>query len=98
MPQSRRAPPPPSVGEVGSFIDLLRLAREDQRIHAALVQLLSMEPARRQTLVHNWVSDLLVRGAPRAFTQAIACLMDDAIAEQASTVILGKHKGAYPVR
>jgi hypothetical protein len=98
MPQSRRAPPLTSVGEVDTFIDLLRLAREDPRVHAALEQLLSLEPARRQVLVHNWVGDLLVREAPRAFTQAIACLMDDAIAEQARTVILGKRHGAHPAR
>ena len=88
MPLSCRTSPLPSVGEVDAFIDLLRLACENHHVHVTLVRLLSQDAPRRQALVHNWVGDLLISDAPRPFTQAIACLMDDAIADHARALIL----------
>jgi hypothetical protein len=38
-------------------------------------------------LVHAWVNDLLIAGAPSDFIQAIACLGDDRIAERAYEAI-----------
>lgn len=96
MPMPARTSPQPSVGEVDSFIDLLRLACDDGQIHATLLRLLAQDPPRRQALVHNWVGDLLVNEVPRKFTQAIACLMDDAIAEQARAVIQGRCRPLQP--
>ena len=46
-----------------------------------------MPDARRQGVVHAWVTDLLIAEAPREFVQAVACLIDDAIAEKAYEVI-----------
>ena len=75
------------MGEVEGLILLLRTACEDQSINAILQKLLSMPNDRRQTLVHNWVSDLIIKKAPNDFIQAIACLSDDAIAEKAYETI-----------
>jgi len=76
-----------SVGEVESFIALLRAACDDRSINDTLEKLLSQNNTRRQALVHSWVSDLLLQEAPRDFTLAIACLMDDAVADKAYEVI-----------
>ncbi len=77
----------PSVAEVDGFIDLLRTACDNPAMNAALEKLLSQPDDVRQSMVHNWVSDLMLREAPRDFIRAIACLMDDAVAENAYAVI-----------
>lgn len=76
-----------TVAEIEGFIDLLRASCDDQRINAALEKLLSMPDDKRQVFVHNWVTDLVMQSAPKQFTQAIACLLDDAVAEKAYEVI-----------
>ena len=76
-----------SVGEIEGFISLLRSACDDRNVNAALEKLLSLPDFERRTLVNNWVSDLLIKKAPREFTEAIACLLDDAVAEKAYEVI-----------
>lgn len=84
---SRRETRLRTVGEIDGFIDLLRAACEEQEMNAALAGLLSLPDEERRALVHRWVSDLLVNEAPTDFTQAIACLLDDAVAEKAYEVI-----------
>ena len=79
--------PPRSVAEIEGFVGLLKAACEDQEINATLERLLVMPDARRQGVVHAWVTDLLIAEAPREFVQAVACLIDDAIAEKAYEVI-----------
>ena len=85
-----------SAAEVEGFVDLLRAACNDAQVRASLERLLGMPDAKRQTFVHNWVTDLVVEGAPPAFVQAIACLMDDAIAEKAYEVIFQCKRGENP--
>lgn len=78
---------PRSVAEIEGFVGLLRAACEDPQINATLERLLAMPDSRRQGVVHAWVTDLLIADAPQEFVQAVACLMDDAIAEKAYEVI-----------
>lgn len=76
-----------SVAEVDGFVDLLRAACNDEHINSTLRRLLEMPDGKRQGVVHAWLTDLLIEGAPKPFTEAIACLMDDAIAERAYEAI-----------
>lgn len=78
---------PRSVAEIEGFVGLLRAACEDPQINATLQRLLAMPDSRRQGVVHAWVTDLLIADAPQEFVQAVACLMDDAVAEKAYEVI-----------
>ena len=78
---------PKSVGEIETFITMLRTACEDKRMHVTLERLLSMPDQKRQALVHAWVNDMLIAEAPRNFIQAVACLLDDRVAEKAYEVI-----------
>lgn len=79
--------PPRSVAEVKGFIDLLAAACNDSKINATLERLLTMPDEKRRGLVHAWVTDLLIEEAPKDFVQAVACLIDDAVAEKAYEVI-----------
>ncbi len=76
-----------SVAEIEGFINLLRAACADAGVNAALERLLAMPDAERRAFVSAWVADLLARGAPRPFVEAIACLHDDAVAEKTQEVI-----------
>ena len=78
---------PRSVAEIEGFVGLLSAACSDPAINATLEKLLSMPDERRRGLVHTWVSDLMIEKAPPDFIQAVACLIDDAVAEKAYEVI-----------
>ena len=78
---------PQSVAEIDSFVTMLQAACTDEKVNARLEKLLSMPDEKRQAVVHAWVSDLLIAEAPRDFVQAIACLLDDRVAEKAYEVI-----------
>jgi hypothetical protein len=84
---------PRSVAEVEGFVDLLAAACSDPRINATLEKLLSMPDERRRGLVHSWVTDLMIEKAPPDFIQAVACLIDDAVAEKAYEVIYNCKRG-----
>jgi hypothetical protein len=81
------SPAPRSVADIEGFVGLLKAACDDQQINATLERLLAMPDAQRQGVVHSWVSDLIIAEAPREFIEAVGCLMDDAVAEQAYAVI-----------
>ncbi len=72
---------------------MLAVACRDEKVHGQLERLLSMPDAKRQALVHTWVNDLLIARAPAHFTQAIACLHDDKVAEKAYEVIFHCRRG-----
>ena len=78
---------PTSVGDIESFITLLRSACSDDEVYVRLEKLLSLPDERRRALVHTWVGDLVVQRAPTDFIRAIACLLDDQVAEKAYEVI-----------
>lgn len=81
------SPHPASVGQIEGFITLLRAACDDPGVRERLGRLLALPDDRRRALVNAWVSDLLIGQAPRDFTMAIACLLDDAVAAKAREVI-----------
>lgn len=79
--------PPRSVADIDSFITMLRVACEDRGVNDRLEKLLALPDNKRQAVLHAWVSDLLIARAPQDFTSAIACLLDDRVAEKAYEVI-----------
>jgi hypothetical protein len=76
-----------SVADIEGFVGLLKAACADEKINTTLQRLLAMPDAQRQGVVHAWVTDLMIAEAPRDFIEAVACLIDDAVAEKAYEVI-----------
>ncbi len=72
---------------------MLRVACEDAAINARLEKLLSLADDERRGIVHAWVTDMLIAGAPKDFIAAIACLSDDRVAEKAYEVIFKCKRG-----
>jgi len=86
-------PTPKSVGEIETFITMLRTACDDRQVYERLERLLSLPDEKRQAVVRAWVSDLLIAEAPRDFTNAVACLLDDRVAEKAYEAIFRCSRG-----
>jgi hypothetical protein len=72
-----------TVGDIQTFITMLRSACRDCAVYERLERLLSLPDAKRRAVVHAWISDLLIAGAPSDFVQAVGCLLDDRVAERA---------------
>jgi hypothetical protein len=83
----KRPAVPKTVGEIETFITMLLAACENKMVHGHLEKLLSLPDQERQAAVHAWINDLLIAQAPQDFIAAIACLMDDKVAEKAYEVI-----------
>jgi len=66
---------------------MLRAACDDTTMNAQLQWVLSLPNEQRQTFVRSWVNDMLTNAAPQDLVQAIACLLDDQVAEKAFEVI-----------
>jgi hypothetical protein len=84
---AERVRAPRTVAEIDTFITMLSAACESKAVNRRLERLLSMPDERRRAVIHAWVRDLLVAEAPPDFIRAIACLLDDAVAEKAYEVI-----------
>ena len=84
---------PRTVAEVEGFVSLLAAACNDAKINSTLERLLAMPDEKRQGLVHAWVTDLIIDEAPTDLVQAVACLMDDAVAEKAYEIIFKCKRG-----
>lgn len=84
---------PRTVGEIDSFITMLLVACENEMVHDRLESLLSLPDSRRQGELNAWVTDLLVARAPGDFITAIACLLDNQVAEKAYEVIYKCRRG-----
>jgi hypothetical protein len=76
-----------SVADVGSFIIMLMTACEDRELYGRLESVLTLPDEKRKGELHAWITDLLVAQAPRDLVMALACLLDDAVAEKAYQVI-----------
>jgi hypothetical protein len=74
---------PQTYGDIDGFIVLLEVACEDAAINATLQQLLSQPDPARRAAVHELTQRLKREGAQEELIEAIACLIDDDIAEQA---------------
>ena len=85
--QAQAHPKRRTVGEIEGFISLLRAACDDRLVNSALEKILSMPDDKRKSFLRGWINELMVKGAPKDFIEAIACLIDDAVAEKAYEVI-----------
>ena len=84
---------PRTVGEIESFITMLLVACENKMVNDRLESLLSLPDSKRQAEINVWVTDLLIAQAPRDFIVAIACLLDNEVAEKAYEVIYKCKRG-----
>ena len=78
---------PRTYGEIEGFIDMLLAACEDASMNETLELLLSQPDERRRAMVEKILVRLRARKAPQKLVEAIACLLDDEVAEKAYAAI-----------
>ena len=78
---------PRTYAEVEGFIDMLLAACEDAAMNETLEMLLSQPDDKRRAMVAKILERLRTRKAPQKLVEAMACLLDDAIAERAYAAI-----------
>ena len=76
-----------SVGRNETFVTLIRVAREDKEIGNQLVGILMQSSFHRKSLLNDMINEMRFRSAPVEFVNAIACLLDDAVAAKAKELI-----------
>ncbi len=74
---------PRTYADVQGFITMLIVACEDATINSTLQLLLSQPNPARKSAVLKLVEKLRKDDAPSELIEAIACLLDDAVAEKA---------------
>jgi len=84
---------PRSVAEIDSFITMLTVACEDASVYARLEQILTLPDAQRKLVLHKLLSHMIEAQAPQDFAAAMACLLDDQVAEKAYEVIFKCKRG-----
>jgi hypothetical protein len=76
-----------TFAEVDGFINMLRGACEDAELNRTLELILTQPDAGRKAMLRELLTALRERQAPKPLIEAFICLMDDAAAEKAYTVI-----------
>lgn len=74
---------PTTYGDVDGLITLLQIACEDPEINATLQKLLVQPDAARRAFLEALLPKLRAQAVPASLVEAMACLMDDAVAEAA---------------
>ena len=78
---------PRTYGEIEGFIDMLLAACEDASMNETLEMLLSQPDDKRRAMVAKILERLRTRKAPQKLVEAMACLLDDEVAERAYEAI-----------
>lgn len=86
-PLSKR---PVSAGDNETFVLLIQVAREDPEIRDQLLTILSLESLKRRSALCTLLKDLKLKQAPQEFVSAIACFLDDSVAEKALAILKDK--------
>lgn len=76
-----------SVAEQEMFVSLIRTAREDADVRGRLRAILHQPAFHRKSMLNTLIGELKMQSAPAEFIQAIACLLDDAVARKARELL-----------
>jgi hypothetical protein len=71
------------------FVKLIQVAEEDEAVRRKLAEILSLPPTHRRSVLNFYIDQMRQNGAPEAFISAVACLLDNGVADRALS-LLGK--------
>jgi hypothetical protein len=75
------------AGENDPFVTLIRVAQEDDEIRKRLFTILTQDRFNRVSILNSYLEEMRLKQAPAEFISAIACLLDDNIAQKALEVL-----------
>jgi hypothetical protein len=76
-----------TVADNDVFVTLLLLAKEDKEIRNQLAAILAQPPFHRKSLLNSLISEMKMNSAPAEDVNAIACLLDDAVATKTQELL-----------
>jgi len=76
-----------SAGENDPFVTLIRVAQEDDEIRQRLFTILTQDKFNRESILNSYLEEMRLKQAPAEFISAIACLLDDDIAQKALEIL-----------
>lgn len=76
-----------TIGEKEPLITLIRVAQEDVEIKMQLLTILSQNKFHRESILNSYLEELRLKQAPQEFISALACLLDDDVAEKALEIL-----------
>jgi len=76
-----------SIGKNEPFVTLIRVAQEDVEIKRHLLAILSQSKFNRESILNSYLDELCLKQAPQEFISAIACLLDDDVAEKVLEIL-----------
>ena len=65
-----------------TFVRLIQVAKEDPEIKEQLLSILSLDEFHRKSALHSFLEQMRLMQAPEKLRSAIACFLDDRIAEK----------------
>lgn len=79
--------PPRSAGDDETFVRLIQIARDDPEIREKILGFLRLDSFNRQSALNTFIQQMKLKGAPREFVSAVACFLDDQVAENALAIL-----------
>lgn len=64
------------------FVNLIRVAREDEKIGNFIRAVIAMNGFERTSLINSFIQEMALKGAPSEFIKAIAALRDPLLIEK----------------
>ena len=75
------------IGENEPLVTLIQVAQEDVEIKRHLLAILSQNKFNRESILNSYLEELRLKPAPQEFKSAIACLLDDDVAEKVLEIL-----------
>jgi len=69
------------------LVTLIRVAQEDVGIKKHLLAILSQNKFNRESILNSYLEELRLKQASQEFISAIACLLDDDVAEKVLEIL-----------
>ncbi|MBF0120029.1 MAG: hypothetical protein HQK79_14435 [Desulfobacterales bacterium] len=76
-----------NIDENETFVTLIQVALENQEIKESLLNILSLDNFNRKSALNTFIEHMTFKQAPKKFVTAIACLIDDAVAQKALKIL-----------
>jgi len=75
------------AGQNDPFITLIRVVQENTEIRERLFTILTLDKFNRESILNSYLEEMRLKQAPAEFISAIACLLDDDIAQKALEIL-----------
>jgi hypothetical protein len=77
----------PYITQNHDFLRFVQVVQEESQIRQTLKSILELDNFNRKSALNTWLEELKIKQAPKKFRSALACLLDDDIAQKTLDLI-----------